>query len=304
MSQSLANVGTFRAAQKKIDVSRVTNRSSAAPLRLRKKQHAARLDVATVAAYPAKPIGQKPVPVRFGVGPGMYPDEALIADTLAAFPEAGIANQEESLALYCDGGYSILDVRTAAELEDEGKIGGSYSIPLINGTKKYNLETKEKEMIQSANPDFLTIVAMTFPDKSTPILITCSDSRDRAIQTLILLEGAGYTNIVGMKGGYNLLYGTFDNKFRRRFVPECTTSWASDGSTGFHATVQGGFEKMDKGDEGYVAKDTYKWLNWSEAMQGVAPAAAPVPEPFAAPAPEPFAAPVAAPVVDDAWNSW
>lgn len=36
------------------------------------------------------------------------------------------------------------------------------------------------------------------------LVIMCSDGRQRSLQVLELLDGEGYVNIVGMKGGFNL----------------------------------------------------------------------------------------------------
>ena len=44
-----------------------------------------------------------------------------------------------------------------------------------------------------------------------------------------LLDEAGYTNIVGVKGGFNKYYSTFDAKNRRRVVDIMESVYTADG---------------------------------------------------------------------------
>jgi len=39
-----------------------------------------------------------------------------------------------------------------------------------------------------------------FPNKDTPLLVGCSDGTTYAIDALEMLDGAGYTTLVGLKG--------------------------------------------------------------------------------------------------------
>ncbi|KAK3281568.1 hypothetical protein CYMTET_10657 [Cymbomonas tetramitiformis] len=269
------------------------------------KTHASRVSHIITSVYPAKPQGPIPRPSGgfSGWKPGQYPDPALVEATLANFPEKGIGSVEECMALYLDADYKILDVRSPMEVEDEGKVGGSYNIPLLLCQKKYNPEIEKKEVVQTPNPDFIATVKETFPDTATNIIVMCSNGRQRAMQTLVALDEAGYTNLVGMKGGYNYFYYVFDNKFRRRDIGRAKTVWSADGSTGIFASGVD-FLMSDGGDEGYVAKDEVDYIDWATtlAASGSATPAAAAPEPapasFAAtPTPEPtpsYAAPPAA----------
>lgn len=63
---------------------------------------------------------------------------------------------------------------------------------------------------------FPTQVRKIFPDTSTRIIIQCSDGRKRALAALMALDDAGYSNIVGLKGGFNAWSLKFDNKLNRR----------------------------------------------------------------------------------------
>ena len=47
-------------------------------------------------------------------------------------------------------------------------------------------------------------------------MIQCSDGRKRALAALMALDDAGYSNIVGLKGGFNAWSLKFDNKLNRR----------------------------------------------------------------------------------------
>ena len=64
-----------------------------------------------------------------------------------------------------------------------------------------------------------------FPDKESKLLIVCSDGRQRAIQVLMLLDAEGYTNIVGLKGGYidwNFVFkGTGGNPLFQKLERRC-----------------------------------------------------------------------------------
>lgn len=112
-------------------------------------------------------------------------------------------------------GYKMLDVRSLYEV-NLGKITGSVHVPLINAKKAGFLPGGRVALEQSANKNFLEDVKAKFPTKSTPMLVFCSDGFDRSIQALILLEKAGYTNIVGVKYGYNGWCNKFTNKLKRR----------------------------------------------------------------------------------------
>ena len=84
-----------------------------------------------------------------------------------------------------------------------------HHVPIINATYRYDSEAGKKLMKnQEGNRGFVDEVQKKFPDKNTRIIIACSDGRNRAIQALEALDDAGYVNIVGLRGSYNLVNRT------------------------------------------------------------------------------------------------
>ena len=96
----------------------------------------------------------------------------------------------------------------------------SFSAPSLPPGRR-----RPQEVTQSANPKFLEQVKEKFPDKESKLLIVCSDGRQRAIQVLMLLDAEGYTNIVGLKGGYidwNFVFkGTGGNPLFQKLERRC-----------------------------------------------------------------------------------
>lgn len=176
-----------------------------------------------------------------------YPDPALLASVKKEFPDKGVATVEEARALYSDLGYTYLDVRPALEIEEVGKFKGAVNIPLKNMTKKYNTETRQKEYIKDDNRDFISTVKRRYPKTDHPLLIGCSDGKAYSIDALEALDDAGYTNIVGLKGGYYAWFAVFDNNLRRRRGDGYTEDHMAEGgdSCGIHSSGAG-FERMDK----------------------------------------------------------
>ena len=160
-----------------------------------------------------------------------------------------------------------MDIRSKSEYDEDGKIPNSVLIPLIDTTRKWNLETMERIVTQTPNADFLKMVQKAFPDKDTPLLISCSDGRGRAIQALMLLDEEGYTNIVGMKGGFNEWFEIFDNKLQRRGTSvKYTTVYQADGDAmGVHSTGAG-FTSVDQMDISLAKLDRTEWVDWAEEM--------------------------------------
>merc|ERR1719261_1521752 len=139
-----------------------------------------------------------------------FTDE-VIEEVLADFPEEGIADVLEGMILVLAGGYRVLDVRAKSEIEFVGnyprdQLNGSKFIecPIINATRRYDSEKGEKVYQQTINDDFKAQVEQLFPDKEAKIIVGCSDGRNRTLQALEFLEEMGYTNIVGLRGGYNM----------------------------------------------------------------------------------------------------
>ena len=111
-----------------------------------------------------------------------------------------------------------MDVRSKAEYDDDGKVPNAVNIPLINTKRKWNLSVQPAEMMieQTPNTDFVDQIKAKFPDKKSKLLICCSDGKQRAIQVLMLLDAEGYTNIVGLKGGFIGWNVVFTTKLERR----------------------------------------------------------------------------------------
>jgi len=255
------------------------------------------------------------------------PPEEYFQATMTKFPQDGIADVQQARCLYSvEGGYQFLDVRSTPELDD-GKIPGAIHIPLVEAKKRWDSEAQGTVMIQTVNPDFINEVHKKLPDKSQGILIACSDSRDRAIQVLELLDNEGYTGIVGLQGGANTWLNTFDNKLGRRRKDGYTEVANSDGTTGIFGTRPGAGWQVEGGlfSQGGLGADATEWKDWAAetgynwdapSSGGAAPAAGGYgAEPAAggygaAPAAggygaEPAAAPAAAPSQgSDSYYSW
>eukprot|EP00879_Flechtneria_rotunda_P002041 GHRR01002220.1.p1 GENE.GHRR01002220.1~~GHRR01002220.1.p1 ORF type:complete len:226 (+),score=54.31 GHRR01002220.1:706-1383(+) len=177
-----------------------------------------------------------------------WPDPDYIKETLEQFPEAGVANTEEARVLYSNGGYTYLDVRTPLELEEIGKVKDSVNIPMMFASKVYDTQERKKVIKKEPNPDFVRQVEARFPDKNAKLLIACSNGTQYSIDALEALDEAGYVNIVGLKGGYQAWFRTWDNKLQRRRYGEYAENYTHDGdSAGIHGSGAG-FEKMDPKD--------------------------------------------------------
>lgn len=194
-----------------------------------------------------------------------YPNPDWIEACAEEFPEYGMASIEQARTLFApEIGYKYLDVRASYELDSIGKVPGSINIPLINGKPQWNSETGTRDFVQSVNAEFLNQIQKTFPDKSTKIIVGCSDGFNRTIQACMLMEEAGYTHIVAIQGGFNLWTRKFDNKLRRRRSDGYTERYDSGArgsdSAGIHASGAG-FEKMDAIDQ-VQGKDPTEWFDW------------------------------------------
>lgn len=195
-------------------------------------------------------------------------DHPFVKKTMEAFPEAMVANTEQARALFSEGGYTIVDVRSDAELDIQ-KIPGAVHMPLIMTKKRFDAETNSVKYEQSPNKDFVEQFKKKFPDMSTPLLMCCSDGTDRCIQALQLLDEEGYECMVAMKGGANKWFKVFDNKlFRRMEDGYVETGYSSTQSTGIFGTQPGAFSRSDA-VEHMAIKDQTEWIDWEEAMEEV-----------------------------------
>lgn len=175
-----------------------------------------------------------------------WPYPEFIAEVKAAFPDKAIATVEEARVLFSEDGYAYLDVRPALELEEVGKVKDSVNIPLYNSVRKYNSETRQKEVVKTENEKFKEQIEKRFPDKGAKIIVACSDGRAYSMDALEALDEMGYTNLVGLKGGYYAWFRVFDNKLNRRRVQgEYSETYTHDGdSCGIHSSGAG-FDKVD-----------------------------------------------------------
>ncbi len=57
--------------------------------------------------------------------------------------------------LYSEEGYTYLDVRTAVEYDEVGKVKGSVSIPMKKSKKVFDPEQNKKVVIKEDNPDWI-----------------------------------------------------------------------------------------------------------------------------------------------------
>jgi rhodanese-related sulfurtransferase len=86
-------------------------------------------------------------------------------------------------------GWTYLDVRSIPEF-DGGHPAGAANVPLLhlaNGR-------------MSPNADFQKVIAANFPPDSK-LVVGCKVG-GRSLQAAALLEAAGYTSVVDMRGGY------------------------------------------------------------------------------------------------------
>jgi rhodanese-related sulfurtransferase len=114
---------------------------------------------------------------------------------------------KEAATLLAEG-WTYLDVRSIPEF-DAGHPAGATNVPLnhqVNGR-------------MSPNPDFQRVIAANFP-KDAKIVVGCKMG-GRSLQAATLMESAGFTSVVDMRGGFA---GERDG-FGRASVP----GWADEG---------------------------------------------------------------------------
>src|SRR3712207_2840836 len=87
-------------------------------------------------------------------------------------------------------GFQYLDVRSVPEFE-QGHPDGAFNVPLLNAVGGR----------MAPNPDFQRVVESTFA-KDAQLLVGCKMG-GRSAQAAALLEAAGYTNVVDVRGGFS-----------------------------------------------------------------------------------------------------
>jgi rhodanese-related sulfurtransferase len=105
-------------------------------------------------------------------------------------------------------GWSYLDVRSIPEFEG-GHPAGAANVPLL-----HNVGGR-----MAPNPAFKSVMEGNFP-KDAKLVVGCK-AGGRSAQAAALLEGAGYTNIIMMSGGF---HGERDNLGRL-----ACAGWAESG---------------------------------------------------------------------------
>jgi rhodanese-related sulfurtransferase len=114
---------------------------------------------------------------------------------------------KEAAALLTEG-WVYLDVRSIPEFE-EGHPAGAANVPLLH------LQNGR----MTPNADFQRVVEASFP-KDAKIVVGCK-AGGRSLQAATLMESAGYSSVVDMRGGF---HGERDS-FGRASVP----GWSSEG---------------------------------------------------------------------------
>jgi rhodanese-related sulfurtransferase len=185
-------------------------------------------------------------------GPAYYPEypcAAYIEEVLAAFPDKAIATVEEARVLIAkEGGYTLLDVRSALELEEVGKPRG---IPYVNAPLavcKWKFVPQAPKTVEKTpvTPEaFIAVVQKKIPNKETPLVVMCSNGTQYSIDALEALDEAGYVTLVGMRGGFNAFNQVFSAKLDRRRNGEYAETYTHDGdSCGIHSSGAG-FDRSD-----------------------------------------------------------
>jgi rhodanese-related sulfurtransferase len=93
-------------------------------------------------------------------------------------------------AALLDAGWTYLDVRSIPEF-DEGHPAGAANVPLLH----------MEQGRMAPNADFQAVVAANFPPDSK-LVVGCK-AGGRSLRAATLLEAAGYTSVVDMRGGYH-----------------------------------------------------------------------------------------------------
>jgi rhodanese-related sulfurtransferase len=93
-------------------------------------------------------------------------------------------------ATLLDEGWAYLDVRSIPEFE-EGHPVGAANVPLL-----HRLDGR-----MAPNPDFQRVVEANFA-KDAKIVVGCK-AGGRSLQAATLMEAAGYTSLIDMRGGFH-----------------------------------------------------------------------------------------------------
>lgn len=200
-------------------------------------------------ARAARPVRASKLVVRAEGYIREYPVPEFIAEVTEAFPDKMIATAEEARVLFSELGYVFLDVRPEVELDATGKVKGCVNVPIKHAKFRYDTEKKEKVLDKTDIPEdeWVAMVEKKIPNKSTPILVSCSDGTAYSMDALGALDDAGYETLVGLKGGFYAWYRVWDANLRRRRGDGYQETYMHDGdSCGIHASGAGFQEMADK----------------------------------------------------------
>lgn len=106
-----------------------------------------------------------------------------------------------------DDGYVYVDVRSEPEFL-AGRPTGSVNVPLFHMSPAG----------MSPNPDFLATMQARFP-KDAKLVLGCR-SGNRSLKAAEILLGAGYTDIVEQRAGFDGARGPFGNVTEKGWVSE------------------------------------------------------------------------------------
>jgi len=95
----------------------------------------------------------------------------------------------EAAALLAEG-WTYLDVRSIPEF-DQGHATGAVNIPLLHFANGR----------MAPNPDFQSVVVANYP-KDAKLVVGCKMG-GRSLRAAALLEAAGYTSVVDLRGGFD-----------------------------------------------------------------------------------------------------
>lgn len=101
-----------------------------------------------------------------------------------------ITPEEAKHFLDSDGGYIYLDVRTIHEF-DAGHVPGAKNVPVLEPDTTGRMQP---------NPRFVEIVERNFSKDSN--IITGCKMGGRSMKAAQMLESAGFTSVVDMRGGF------------------------------------------------------------------------------------------------------
>jgi rhodanese-related sulfurtransferase len=127
-------------------------------------------------------------------------------------------------------GYVYVDVRSIPEYQ-QGHPAGARNVPLLH--------LEGGRMV--ANPEFMAVIEQRFP-KDARLVMGCK-SGGRSLQAATLLERAGYTQVVDMRGG-------FDGEMNQMTGQMAVPGWSREGLPVETETPGGSYEEIKQGQGG------------------------------------------------------